>query len=448
VNFQILQEFCVRRDLQKSRVKSTTMGQPSGCLHIPTGSIRVQSVGNALARVTQSENFTLTSLTTFETWTWQEHVFSRYRRFRISPKMNIFVGVWPANNEPSNEPIYLDVFDLTTGRQHPLSASSRLALTKSAGKHIMFAPMFRIAEDLIFVWWSHSTPSGDKVRITSVINWKTGELLRDDEGTGIGCPCPITQELLIRQRNFPPSLNEFSSTIVIEVQQLQGRSDCVTVARFLLPRLRVPSNYHTTFVNIQFNITELNEIPRGSSSRAKKLTLSPSSQLVFVTLGVPGEYYTLVTPTSTFKRFRDYPSDGQRVNGSPCIIPWDKWGPTNTRLLRTDCGSDQIHGHRLLLLNETGGVKEILDFNQLDIARDKRRALDKSKASPTQSITDIHIQDQPSVISSPIFVDDIETRLPYRTVFQNSNRSPSWHLTWILREDIQSNNSRTRTLTN
>ncbi len=38
--------------------------------------------------------------------------------------------------------------------------------------------MFRIAEDLIFVWWSHSTPSGDKVRVTSVINWKTGELLR------------------------------------------------------------------------------------------------------------------------------------------------------------------------------------------------------------------------------------------------------------------------------
>ncbi|KLO20116.1 hypothetical protein SCHPADRAFT_898169 [Schizopora paradoxa] len=433
VNFELYHEFCARREIQKSMVGNDSLGLPSRTFRFSEGSSRQHCTGNALVRIYGSEKVTLTSLSTFESWTWDIPFNKRYKRFRVSPNMNIFVGVrTPENGLTSDGPIYLDVFDLKNGRQHPLAGSSCFTLTESAGKQIVFAPIIRIQNDLLFVWWTQCTPT-NKIRMTSIINWRTGNWLRDDERSRIGCPRPLAQDFLIRQRFLEENSK---SPIAIEVQMRTSRpqsgTDYPTVARFLFPSLCVPLSHHAGFFNIQINVTESEDLRTVSSTASRKFISSPSSQLVCLTWGAPSDYYTLVTHSSVFTNFSKYIPEDQGSDGSLRIIPWDKWGPANTRLLRTDCGSDQIHGNRLMLLNDVGGVKEILDFNQLDVARDKHRA------SSMQSQSDPHLQADSGTTFSVKFLQDIETSLPYRVIFRSHDRTPSWHLAWILREDIYS----------
>lgn len=227
------------------------------------------------------------------------------------------------------------------------------------------------------------------------------------------------------------------SPIAIEVQmrstRTEGGTDYPTVARFLFPTLCVPLVHHVTgFFNIQINVTETEDILSVPPGESRKFISSPSSQLVCLTWGAPSDYYTLVTHSSVFTNFPNHLSEGQGSDGSFPIIPWDKWGPANTRLLRTDCGSDQIYGNRFMLLNDVGGVKEILNFNQLDVARDKHRS------SSTQSQNDPHLQTDSGATFSVKFLQDIETSLPYRVVFRSADRTPGWHFAWVLREDINS----------
>ncbi|KAI0089533.1 hypothetical protein BDY19DRAFT_109088 [Irpex rosettiformis] len=148
--------------------------------------------------------------------------------------------------------------------------------------------------------------------------------------------------------------------------------------------------------------------------------------------------------------------DYSHVSASPSIIPWDSWGPRNSRcFLDKDSCIPANFGHRILRPNF-----RLLDFNRLEIARDLQRAGKTYPASSRDPLrheksfrlfrsdkafkdlddvsmgTNERIVRHPTVIRNDILFDkEIVTMLPYRETRLDWNDSEPLFLfggeTWV-----------------
>ena len=85
------------------------------------------------------------------------------------------------------------------------------------------------------------------------------------------------------------------------------------------------------------------------------------------------------------------------------LFPWETWGPKMTRCLHTGRMSVNSYGWRIALEDR------ILDFNQLDIARDRLLA-----ENGYPDFLNGVIQEPTVIPGGQLFCSDVVTSLPYR----------------------------------
>ncbi|KAF8519140.1 hypothetical protein BU17DRAFT_90347 [Hysterangium stoloniferum] len=151
---------------------------------------------------------------------------------------------------------------------------------------------------------------------------------------------------------------------------------------------------------------------------------APTARLLTVNIQASRVVHGLVEPVD-FMMFVHHDSllDGIGSPG-PILVPWMKWGPNKTRLLRMRPNSYPwicyIRGTRFVCMERTTDLPaeqshiKLLDFNPLSI----KRQLKLSEVESSRVTVTTFSASEPTVIDQreDVFVETVATSLPYREV--------------------------------
>jgi hypothetical protein len=133
-------------------------------------------------------------------------------------------------------------------------------------------------------------------------------------------------------------------------------------------------------------------------------TTDPTNQLVLVTFTNAPEDFALFILTSTLVKLAEKHKNDTR----PASIPWEEWGPENTRLIETaqEAGENFcVYGTKALILHKRKQV--LYDFNQRNIKRELSRY-------SVGEVPDDIIIEATSFDQGRTFSTVVTTCLPYR----------------------------------
>jgi hypothetical protein len=144
--------------------------------------------------------------------------------------------------------------------------------------------------------------------------------------------------------------------------------------------------------------------PSHTFSNGPLFTTDPASQLVLVTFTDVPESFALFMLASTLVKL----AERHQNDPSPVSIPWEEWGPENTRLIQTaeEAGENLcVYGTKALIVHEQTQV--LYDFNQRSINRELARS--NAEEVPDDIIIEASIFDRERPFSTAVM-----TCLPYR----------------------------------
>ncbi|KAJ7782659.1 hypothetical protein B0H16DRAFT_1357026 [Mycena metata] len=121
-------------------------------------------------------------------------------------------------------------------------------------------------------------------------------------------------------------------------------------------------------------------------------------------------------------------------NGTePTIVPWDEWGPLNSRML---AGDDhrwirQVHGERAALPCQNKHSLLVLDFGVIPRRAESHLLSEKSSGSPG-SATMLEVEPSTMPNEHEVFVEEVTTSLPYRRTIRSVEKR---HDLFLIDED-------------
>ncbi|KAK7685527.1 hypothetical protein QCA50_011394 [Cerrena zonata] len=285
----------------------------------------------------------------------------------------------------------LEFRSLNDGRPHPRAKQPRLRIPSRqhislelnvSGEFLIVYDLTYFAESTMRTGWG-----------THLYHWPTGQLIKTwacvrDETFVFG------GTLLSKDAILVPTINLVtpSPTMSLDLYSIQCDPDsqwrCTLTGRFMLPTLysidMITSRIHQAHIWIHDK--------GGMSSTSSKCQPSPR----LFEIHFPD--YIMIIRHSAF--FGHYPEGSSEtlLDGGVGTVPWDVWGPHNSRILEIYSPSTQsvISGYRVSFHNE------IFDFCP-------RRLSDPVGTD----VGGVDIQ-EPSLLTPCIFSGEVTTSLPYR----------------------------------
>ncbi|KAJ7666632.1 hypothetical protein DFH06DRAFT_1184348 [Mycena polygramma] len=327
--------------------------------------------------------------------------------FAMDPTQDLVVFLHQYPEEVGN----FECRTLSTLQPHPLALTPRLSF---ALRDDHFRRIFlQVADDIVGLLFRTSSESGF-LRLV-LFNWRTGETLTDIVG-----------------QQFPPFISDFAllfprayilacatdgkyggrpiGTGEIHIHTFDGtrRNHPVHVATLQLPQIH--SNRCLDRIIAHSGPFCANPLPAAQFSKSNDKRICVIS-LVYD----EEEYYTLYVHHRYLEKLL-------LNKGAPLTIPWDDWGPRNSRMLR---GRHRfwlryVHGERVVCpVNPSYPTRvEILDFG----------------ITPSRPGVDSTSIMGPSTIPKfgNVFRADVTTSLPYRRVFRDLGDR---HLLFLIDQD-------------
>lgn len=187
------------------------------------------------------------------------------------------------------------------------------------------------------------------------------------------------------------------SLCIIDVHRPQNPGVC----SLMLPE--TPGMSSSARVNVQCGPHSSPPDTYPHSDSCPLFTTDPINQLVLLTFTNAPESFALFVLASTLVTL----AERHQNKPSPSTIPWQDWGPENTRLIQTAEKAGEnlcVYGTKALILHE--GAQVLYDFNQRNIKREL------SRCNAAEVPDDIVINE--TSFDQGIFSTAVTTRLPYR----------------------------------
>ncbi|KDQ62684.1 hypothetical protein JAAARDRAFT_189976 [Jaapia argillacea MUCL 33604] len=379
---------------------------------------------------------------------WSLHLHDLMGGFDFDPAQDLLIGIERLPDSPPPTHITFHILSLLHGTPHPRAAGIqpiRQPLDSSLQELGTSICHLTIFGELVACSVTRSTATLRGVTLM-LFHWPSGhahtELLRGYATSVIGGLAFLSDRYLLISKCICPH----DPCGYLDIYVLDSDA-CGKVIPTLLTTFTLPESLNRfTFAipNLYPGLPCNRSTVYPSESRPLPFDIAPSPTLICCEmslltsndLGDPDHLTTgYVFIISVPKLLQQVPSTFKNELEDPQTILWDVWGPPCTRAFKMPRAfvrlSDSIFGHRLVLPNR------IMDFNQLDIARDLLRHQVRSPSptllrepphSPPQEPSSDDSQNmsfdpttniviEPAVIpAGDIYVNDVTTALPYREV--------------------------------
>lgn len=207
-------------------------------------------------------------------------------------------------------------------------------------------------------------------------------------------------------------------------------SYCVSLG---LPGVAKPAALHDISICREASTTRRS----GSFSTSRQIFAADPDEAIIVfelifstgTPSLPQRSVPLVTHKTTLIRFEATAVDRKDATATDrgVVIPWNNWGPTNTRLLypETETGLNAVHGTRFVSMSPRhtpGGPRSlgVYDFNR------RRLRLEHPGAAVSANQNGIHNPNGQDIPSSDVSMHPVATHLPFYYGPVNAGRAFQW----------------------
>ncbi|KAG1792330.1 uncharacterized protein HD556DRAFT_1528034 [Suillus plorans] len=321
------------------------------------------------------------------------------RDFAIDPSQDLIAFV-QSDDDLVNNSNYTAVHirTISSNVKHPEASSPILrTLTPS----IMTSAFIQIVDDVIgMMFWMEL----DNPRIT-IWNWKTGQILVDRDGEDL--PTHISDFSFISNRAYMITRGIDGGSIQVFTFG-ENQHEIVHVASLSLPLLESRHFVHCAIHTGPFVARCPPNTPFWTNQEERMYVLSvdyiqmdphiPRARPKFFL------FFKNSTPLRYIRKYRE-----QRET-SPFEVPWEEWGPHESRMLRHQAPYQwlrYVHGYRVVFPLQSSSM-QVMDFN---IRKTKRHVFPPQPDSKAS----IEVIDYPTIIwSDGLFPGSIETNLPYR----------------------------------
>ncbi|KAF8586079.1 hypothetical protein K439DRAFT_1632000 [Ramaria rubella] len=364
--------------------------------------------------------------------------------FTMDPTQDLVVMVGkPSSNasrDTEEEMIYL--FSMISGEVHPLANSGTLTCRFEYNRRDTNQDyIIQIMGDTIGVLFhSRGVECHEQLFIW---NWKSGQCLTDyiAHNEKMDSFCFISPRHFVLSKTYPLHW-ESVKLPQMEVFEFIGPGilsmSPKLVRCFLFPSM-VLGNFVTSMV-IRSEPPPLHP----SQNHKKPFVIAPSSHVVTISMEIfrQGVVGNLESDTFVLFMHRSTLLEDLELPLYDIFVPWRKWGPAKTRILRTDVGEITwvcyVYGSRYIALDPfleigAGSHLRMLDFNPWPI-RNAQRSHHKNSAKynplqssliltemqgsvPAGTICEIIRSSEPTTIAGgTVFSEEITTTLPYRYI--------------------------------
>ncbi|KAF7985318.1 hypothetical protein HWV62_6503 [Athelia sp. TMB] len=245
-------------------------------------------------------------------------------------------------------------------------------------------------------------------------NWKTGRLQYALSGVGLRCfsfldekHIIVTTHIDLQSKGLQPNLVIYDISRAVEEDVALEESSYLCA--FLLP---VPGDW-TVRLDIEIQSDPASSmVPDAALSVPFYTQRAERLNVVTITLtnGIEIQSYGFMIPSSTLsKHIASLHAQAENVH-----IPWDRWGPTGSRMIFEPKHSNiwvcHVYGLRYTtpedMVDSDGATSiAVYDFNPLPI----RRAHPLTNGSP-----ETHVTEAAAIDTDGVFAKPITTSLPYR----------------------------------
>ncbi|KAJ7753586.1 hypothetical protein DFH07DRAFT_921278 [Mycena maculata] len=318
-----------------------------------------------------------------------------FQDFALDPSQNLLVVLY----QPANEWARLECRTLSSHQAHPLAPAALFSFPLDRDPALALS--IQIADDVIAL----SFPDNNRLII---LNWREGITLIDS--SGIQSPLYVADFEFLSPRSYVLAFPSESGRIEIHMFE-GGRADATThVATLWLPAL----------VDDRF-ITSLGIYSGPFCARpmpGRPYTTSNERRIYMFSMNYNNlEWSRLFVHYRTLQKYvSDYVIE-ERTD--PLDVPWNGWGPNNSRLMR---GNDfrwlrHVHGERVVLPISPNRI-QLLDFG---VAPDRPDTVNPPQVPGVV----VHLQLEPTPFSESenpadeIFEDEVITSLPFRSTLRS-----------------------------
>ncbi|KAJ7620295.1 hypothetical protein FB45DRAFT_1062618 [Roridomyces roridus] len=297
------------------------------------------------------------------------------------------------------------VFQTLSGRQHhpmarcpmisfPIDRDMRVLLYTQIAGDVVGAAIFEGGYCTLRLW-----------------NWHTGDCLARLPQ----CDSPYPESQFLSPRALVQSVPTHNGRIeiyTIKADQI-GVSSVIQVASLHLPAL--DDDYDLEFIEMHAGPTCPQPMPRRpfSSAYTRRIYMFHLRYITDDGSLQPRLFVPHRTLDSYVSRY-----DQERLT-APLDVPWEDWGPQNTRMLPGDeySWAGHVHGERVVLPADDAGKKcmNLLDFRPIVPGQPE---FAQSRAPDTRT----SFVSSPTTINEP-FENPVTTSLPYRSTFRHMDEN-------------------------
>ncbi|KAF8502735.1 hypothetical protein F5888DRAFT_1631828 [Russula emetica] len=357
----------------------------------------------------------------------------------FAPELNVAVAIEPptmVSRPGRGTPVTIRPLLFTTGKRHPLASRQKFeVLVSGAAAHNLSNAV--VIKDFVLYWVGtpmfNPTTNKDSICGIYLIAWKEGwaSELRASEPGVYGPVLSVLSEgivLLVRLRE--PALELCRLSNIGDCEKASLETVCILSLPELTPNATMslatcdsqhpghvpfsrnsqqhpPSHPHphpTSSSGPGKNTGSSTRQPEGKVGSHRHLRFVPRNHIINVVMHVDG--------ASGDSRMVDLIAPGG-IAGARLAIPWNEWGPTNTRIQERDsltCGS--YVGERCATVLPTRIT--IRDYNPYRVGRALALLGGAGREVTLESGSVVKVVKEPSVYrGGEWFRDDIETSLPY-----------------------------------
>ncbi|KAJ7450078.1 hypothetical protein B0H11DRAFT_2078366 [Mycena galericulata] len=316
-----------------------------------------------------------------------------FQDFAMDPTQDLVVFLYHVDAESAN----LECRTLASHQAHPLASLPLLSLPLARDPSMTLS--IQIADDVVAL----SFPDQNRLLLW---NWRKGIMLQD--ASRMQSPLYIADFEFLSSRSFILAFPSNSGRIEVYTFEGDCRDSTTHVATLRLPDL-VPDR-----------------IIRGLGIHSGPLCARPMPGRPFSTSNERRIYVFLMDYDNLkwkrlfvhYRTLQQYVIDYEMEKWlDPADVPWDEWGPQNSRILPgTYYGwLRHVEGERIVIPNHENQCIEVLDFG---IIRSRPPSLDALQAA---GVSDTELHMHPTTLSeeNDVFAEAVTTSLPFRSTLRS-----------------------------
>ncbi|KAF8190667.1 hypothetical protein K438DRAFT_1831422 [Mycena galopus ATCC 62051] len=322
-----------------------------------------------------------------------------FRDLAIDPTQDLLVRFYT----PTDELAYLECCTISSHEPHPLAARSILTFSLDRDPIGFFS--IQIADDVIGIFFPESPFN------FALFNWRAGLTITeaaDDEDE----PLLVTEFHLLSSRSYLFAHASFGTgreAGQIDIVTFDG--DCTDspthVATLKLPELLPPTRVINMIIQAgPFCAKPISGTPfsKSNDKRIYMFLISYNSD------SAPPKWCRLFVH---YRWLHDYVLDHVCEKTGVTVVPWNEWGPRNSRMLlgENHQWNRHVHGERVAIPCENRWFVQILDFGIIP-----QRSTDLP--SSTGFTAELHVE--PTTVSLDGYVGNntVTTSLPYMSTLR------------------------------